>query len=81
MFPCSICGKIFTNNRNKLRHSKSHNVKVTFNCTECSKIFTRNHDLRRHMAISHCNDINRHATLDIKTHVHYDQDKASNQGN
>ncbi|XP_069836811.1 uncharacterized protein [Dendropsophus ebraccatus] len=50
-YPCSICGKRFTDISNRSRHQKIHSGKKPFSCSECAKCFSRKSHLIEHHRI------------------------------
>ncbi|PIO14618.1 hypothetical protein AB205_0163440 [Aquarana catesbeiana] len=45
---CSVCGKLFTNKRELLKHKKYHTVERPYSCSECGKCYTSKQNLRTH---------------------------------
>lgn len=54
MFKCTVagCEKVFTANRNMLRHAKTHDG-AKFQCNICAKLFTYKHDCVHHVKTIH----------------------------
>ncbi len=55
IYPCPVCGKMFSDKRNKRRHVKTvHDCKV-FTCLKCTKTFSSRTGLQKHSTSSHSN--------------------------
>ncbi|XP_037822013.1 zinc finger protein 699-like [Lucilia sericata] len=47
-FPCQVCGKIFANNQERMKHWKKHAVEKPYPCKICFQRFRKPQYLRRH---------------------------------
>lgn len=50
-YACTICGRTFSTNGNRLRHEKSHAGDKEFQCIECNKWFTSATNLEVHRRV------------------------------
>ena len=49
LYPCNLCDKDFTSNRDFTIHLRRHNGKKPYQCNICVKAFTSNRDLPIHL--------------------------------
>ena len=50
-YKCSECDKAFSDNRNLIRHIRTHNREKIYKCNECDKAFSDHRNLIRHIRI------------------------------
>ncbi|KAK7499867.1 hypothetical protein BaRGS_00008958 [Batillaria attramentaria] len=52
-FPCKICGRLFSDHRNRSRHMRIHNNDFPYACKHCGQKFRHSNSVKAHVAKLH----------------------------